>query len=50
MDKKFIQCSLKASFPGQSSPQKYKSQNKIMRFFVNYIYTLNKLVIYIFTF
>ena len=45
------------SFQGQSNPQKYKNPNKIilfkgflMRFFVNYIYILSKLIIYIFTF
>ena len=54
MYKKFIQCSLKVSFHGQN-PQKYKNTNKIISFkawdfFVNYISTLSKLVMYPFTF
>ena len=52
--KKFIQCSLKVSFHGQN-PQKYKNTNKIISFkawdfFINYISTLSKLVMYPFTF
>ena len=35
---KFIQCTIKVSFQGQSNPQKYKNPNKITSFFVNYIY------------
>ena len=32
MEKKFIQCSLKISFQGQTNPQKHKNLNKIISF------------------
>ena len=56
MDKNFIQCSLKASFQGQSNNQKYIQKSKQnyfiqgINFFKNYICTLSKLVINTFTF
>ena len=32
MEKNFIQCSLKVSFPGPTNPKQYKNPNKITSF------------------